>query len=89
MATALITTIQQNSPKAWEDFVLDMQERYPDFKQLASFSDFPIEFQIGAFKAYFDENSLELDVTNLSFEELKEQIKEGFVNQEQVVSHFS
>lgn len=83
--------ITAEAPKAWEEFMEFVSDNFQEFMNIhqLDFNSFPFEFQLGVFKAYFDDLGMELDVSNLSNEELKKEIFSNFIIHEKVVSHYS
>jgi hypothetical protein len=89
-AKTSMEAIQQLAPKAWEDlktfYSVEVKQKSGitlDLEQL------PFELMMGVIYRYFQENAVEWDVLNITFEQLPESLIEVFENYEKSISHFS
>ncbi len=83
--------IKAEAPKAWLEFNEFVYQNFNTFinSYQIDFEHIPFEFQVGVFKSYFDEQGMELDVSNLGNDELQKEIFSNFIIHEKVVSHYS
>ena len=88
-----IEQIKSQAPNAWADFNRFCKESYTDlFKQYPDFKveSLPFPFLLGVFHSYLlDSAGTELDLGNLSFEDLENEVVQAFIVHEVVMRHYS
>jgi hypothetical protein len=88
-----ITTIQNTAPNAWADFNKFCNEKYTSFfttNHPLKIESIPFSMLLGVFQEYFIANAgAELDLGNLSFEQLENDVVEAFIAQETIMKHYS
>lgn len=83
--------IQIQCPKAWGDFNTFYNSEYasnPSLKNI-NFIELPFEMQLGVMLRYFNDNGIEVDLSNTDLSILPDHITEAFKTHENVISHFS
>jgi hypothetical protein len=93
MKSENIQTIKDSAPLAWADFKEFCSQQYATFFSLHTSIDIetiPFAMLIGVFQAYFIEHGgAELDLGNLSYEQLETEVVDAFIVQEGIRRHYS
>jgi len=82
-----VAEIAQNSPNSWADFVEFYNSNFE--KHQIVIENLPFEFLLGLYLRYFNENGIEIDLSNTEFQELENEIVKAFAWQEVNRNHFS
>jgi hypothetical protein len=93
MKSENILKIKTSAPHAWTDFkqfcMLKHHTFFTLYAQIA-IETIPFAMLIGVFQEYFIENGgAELDLGNLSYEQLEAEVVEAFIVHEVIMRHYS
>ena len=85
--------IKIQAPNAWKEFEKYCKSTYADFfisHPTIYIEEIPFSMLIGVYQEYFIENTgPELDLGNLSYDQLENEVVEAFIVQEGIMRHFS
>lgn len=88
-----LAKIKSEAPNAWADFNRYAKETYEVFFNTyptLNLENFPFAMLLGLFQEYLiDSAGAELDLGNLSYEQLENDVVEAFIIHEVVMRHYS
>lgn len=88
-----ILKIKEEAPNAWKDFNRFCIEKHDSFfgkYNSIQIEDIPFAMLLGVYQEYFVENAgAELDLGNLSYEQLEKDVVEAFIVHEVIMRHYS
>lgn len=83
--------LQSQCPKAWGDFNKFYSSEFATNASIKNinFIELPFEMQLGVLLKYFNDNGIEVDLSNTDLTILPEHFVEAFQTHEKVISHYS
>jgi hypothetical protein len=88
-----INKIKTEAPNAWADFNRFCKEKYSSLFSnypTLKIEDLPFDMLLGVFQSYLvDSASAELDLGNLSYDQLEIDVVEAFLVHEVIMRHYS